>query len=117
MIWLGVFAVAVGASYGGTVATSPVIVADAYGSAAMSSVLGMLLTANGVGALICLVGAGALIDLTGTYTLAIAAGVLLSLLSLAATLLIQPRRHNPPHETWTASRPGSAGASSASYTM
>jgi MFS family permease len=91
MPWLITFALASGASYGGTVASCPLIVAEVYGSATLSPVLGVLLTANGFGALICLVGAGALIDATG-YTAAIAAGALLSIASLCA---VAPLRAQP----------------------
>jgi MFS family permease len=91
MPWLITFALAAGASYGGTVASCPVIVAEAYGSATMSSVLGVLLTANGVGALVCLVGAGALVDATGGYTVAIAVGAVLSIASLCAVIPIRSR--------------------------
>ncbi len=89
MPWLITFALAAGASYGGTVATCPVILAETYGPATMSTVLGVLLTANGIGALICLVGAGALIDATGTYTTAIALGMVLSVASACATMLVR----------------------------
>ncbi len=92
MAWLTTFALAAGASYGGTVATCPVIIAEAYGAASMSTVLGALLTANGIGGLVCLVGAGALIDATGSYTAAIAGGVVLAAGSVCVTLPMRNRR-------------------------
>ncbi len=95
------FALAAGASYGGTVATCPVMVAEAYGAKSMSTVLGVLLTANGIGGLVCLVGAGALIDATGSFTAAIVVAAVLAAGSVCATLPIQGRRSSgrPAAET------------------
>lgn len=77
--WLGassyaalvVFAVAMGAGYGGFVALTPAVLADLFGAARLGTIMGILYTSGGVGALLGPPIAGVIIDYTGGYRWAI----------------------------------------------
>lgn len=93
-VWLAMFGLAMGATYGGIIATCPELILRTYGAARFSTVLSRLYTANAVGALGCLVGAGLLVDATGGYTIAIILGGAFAAAAAAVTLLI-PRERRP----------------------
>ncbi len=69
---LGVFAVLAGACYGGSVALAPAVMADYFGTRAVSGIIGALYTGVGLGALAGPVLAGIAFDLWHSYTIAIA---------------------------------------------
>jgi MFS family permease len=78
-IWLGahswlmlaVFAIAMGASYGGAVALMPAVMADLFGTQGLGVMLGALYTNGAIGTLIGPPLCGAIIDRTGSYLIAI----------------------------------------------
>jgi MFS family permease len=86
------FALAMGASYGGYVALSPAVVAELFGVAGMGVVLGTLYTSIAVTALFGPPIVGAIIDRTGSYQL----GILFTIAATAAGFLVllalRPRR-------------------------
>lgn len=108
-IWLGagsyptmvVFAVVMGAGYGGYVALSPAVIAHLFGTQRMGTVLGALYTSGGIGAMVGPPMFGAIIDRTGSYRIAIAAAFAIAVASFA--LLIPLRRYEPASESQTAS--------------
>jgi MFS family permease len=69
---LVVFALVMGAAYGGFVALSPAVLAELYGVSRLGTVMGILYTSGGVGALAGPPVAGIIIDHTGGYRWAIA---------------------------------------------
>jgi len=83
--WLLTFSILYGVAYGGTIALSPAVMADVFGSGTMGRLIGVLYTSAGVGALIGAPVAGLTIDRTGRYRWAIGAS---SLLALAGWLLL-----------------------------
>lgn len=88
---LVVFALVVGACYGGWVALSPSVLAELFGPQALGSLTGIAYTAAGVGALFGPAAAGAVIDWKG-YPPAIAGALALQLLGLAILLTIPRSR-------------------------
>jgi len=68
---LVVFALIMGASYGGAVALTPAVVAELFGTRGLGVILGTLYTGSAIGTLLGPPFCGALIDRTGSYRLAI----------------------------------------------
>lgn len=81
---LMIFALVYGIFYGGWVAVLPSVVADRFGTARLSGVIGILYTSVALGTLIGPVAAGLIYDATEDYRLAIIA----SLISNAAAAVI-----------------------------
>ena len=71
MIVLGIFAVLVGTFWGGSVALAPSVMADYFGTRAVSGIIGVLYAGVGFGALVGPVIAGLVFDLWQSYTIAI----------------------------------------------
>lgn len=71
---LAIFALAFGSFYGGWVAILPTVVMDRFGSANISSIIGVLYTSVALGTLAGPTVAGILFDRTGSYALAIGLG-------------------------------------------
>jgi MFS family permease len=86
------FALAMGASYGGYVALNPAVVAELFGVAGMGVVLGTLYTSTAVTTLFGPPIVGAIIDRTGSYQF----GILFTIATTAAGFLVllalRPRR-------------------------
>ena len=104
MVVLGIFAVLVGAFWGGSVALAPSVMADYFGTRAVSGIIGVLYAGVGVGALIGPIIAGLVFDLWETYTVAIvysiAAPVLAAVFVLSAESPERWRlRHSGPRES------------------
>jgi MFS family permease len=86
-IWLGahsfatlaLFALAMGASYGGAVTLTPAVLAELFGTSGLGTTLGVLYTSSAIGTLLGPPLCGAIVDRTGSYGFAIG-------LTLAATL-------------------------------
>lgn len=103
LVWLGstglallaAFAVLFGAFYGGFVALAPALLADYFGSRHISSILGAAYSSVAIGTLVGPTLAGFAFDLAGTYTLPIAAAVVLNLVAVGAMAMLkdpEPRR-------------------------
>lgn len=115
-IWLGaasypvlvVFALVMGAGYGGYVALSPAVIAHLFGTERMGTVLGVLYTSGGLGAMVGPPIVGVIVDRTGSYRVAIAAAFAVALASFA--LLIPLSRFESAGESRTA--PDNAAAQS-----
>jgi len=88
-----VFALLMGAGYGGYVALSPAVVVHLFGANRMGTVLGALYTSGGFGAMAGPPLVGLIIDRTGSYRIAIAAAFAVALASFA--LLIPLSRYQP----------------------
>ncbi len=88
-----VFALVMGAGYGGYVALSPAVVAHLFGTNRMGTVLGVLYTSGGIGAMVGPPLVGLIIDRTGSYRVAIAAAFAVAIVSFA--LLIPLSRFEP----------------------
>ena len=88
-----VFALVMGAGYGGYVALSPAVIAHLFGTNRMGTVLGALYTSGGFGAMVGPPLVGLIIDRTGSYRVAIAAAFAVALASFA--LLIPLSRYEP----------------------
>ena len=71
MMVLGVFAVAVGVFWGGSVALAPSVMADYFGTRSVSGIIGVLYTGVGFGALVGPVIAGLVFDIRESYFIAI----------------------------------------------
>ena len=71
MIVLGIFAILVGTFWGGSVALAPSVMADYFGTRAVSGIIGVLYAGVGVGALVGPVIARLVFDLWQGYTIAI----------------------------------------------
>jgi MFS family permease len=85
------FAIVMGAGYGGYVALSPAVVAHLFGTQRLGTVLGALYTSGGFGAMVGPPLVGAIIDRTGSYRWAIAAAFAVAMGSF--TLLIPLSRY------------------------
>lgn len=68
---LGGFAFLVGTCYGGAVALAPAVMADYFGTRALSGIIGVLYTGVGLGAFVGPALAGVAFDLWQSYTMAI----------------------------------------------
>jgi len=94
-----VFALVMGAGYGGYVALSPAVVAHLFGTNRMGTMLGALYTSGGFGAMVGPPLVGLIIDRTGSYRFAIAAAFAVALTSFA--LLIPLARFEPANASST----------------
>ena len=83
---LGAFAVLLGLSWGGAVALAPSVMADYFGTRAVSGIIGVLYAGVGVGALVGPVIAGLVFDLWESYTVAIAYSAIAPVLGAACVL-------------------------------
>jgi MFS family permease len=89
---LVLFALAMGASYGGYVALNPSVVAELFGVAGMGVVLGTLYTSIAATALFGPPIVGAIIDRTGSYQLGILFTIATTLAGFLVLLALRPRR-------------------------
>ena len=95
---LGAFAVLLGLSWGGAVALAPSVMADFFGTRAVSGIIGVLYAGVGVGALVGPVIAGLVFDLWESYTVAIAYSTVAPITGAAFVLVAESpegwrRRH------------------------
>jgi MFS family permease len=88
-----VFALVMGAGYGGYVALSPAVIAHLFGTQRLGTLLGILYTSGGIGAMVGPPLVGLIVDRTGSYRIAIAAAFAIALASFA--LLIPLSRFEP----------------------
>ena len=86
MVGLGVFAVLVGLFWGGSVALAPSVMADYFGTRAVSGIIGVLYAGVGLGALVGPVIAGLVFDLWESYTVAIVYSIVAPVLAAAFVL-------------------------------
>ena len=86
MTGLGIFAVLVGTFWGGSVALAPSVMADYFGTRAVSGIIGVLYAGVGVGALIGPVIAGLVFDVWQSYTVAIVYSIAAPLIGAASVL-------------------------------
>jgi MFS family permease len=90
---LVVFALVMGAGYGGYVALSPAVLAHLFGTQRLGTMLGALYTSGGFGAMVGPPLVGLIIDRTGSYRVAIASAFAIALSAWA--LLIPLSRYEP----------------------
>ena len=83
---LGAFAVLMGLCWGGAVALAPSVMADYFGTRAVSGIIGVLYAGVGVGALVGPVIAGLVFDLWASYTVAILYSAIAPVLGAACVL-------------------------------
>ena len=102
---LGAFAVLLGLSWGGAVALAPSVMADYFGTRAVSGIIGVLYAGVGVGALVGPVIAGLVFDLSESYTVAIAYSAAAPVLG-AACVLVSESPENWRVRVSGAPRPG-----------
>ena len=100
-LMMGLFAIVMGAGYGGYVALSPAVIAHLFGTQRLGTMLGALYTSGGFGAMIGPPLAGMIIDHTGTYRIAIAAAFAIAI--AAFSLLIPLARYGPREDAIEAS--------------
>jgi MFS family permease len=93
---LVVFTVVLGVAYGGFIALSPAVAAEAFGPRGLGGLLGALYTSAAIGGLRGPPVAGTLIDLSGSYTPAIAVATLLTLGAFAVLLFLPDGRSPVP---------------------
>ena len=86
MLGLRVFAVLVGTFWGGSVALAPSVMADYFGTRAVSGIIGVLYTGVGLGALVGPIIAGLVFDLWQSYTVAIIYSIVAPVIGAAAVL-------------------------------
>jgi MFS family permease len=91
---LVLFAIVMGAGYGGYVALSPAVVAHLFGPQRLGMMLGALYTSGGFGAMVGPPLVGMIIDRTGSYRIAI--GMAFAIAIAAFSLLIPLGRFGPP---------------------
>jgi MFS family permease len=89
---LVLFALAMGASYGGYVALNPSVVAELFGVAGMGVVLGTLYTSIAITALFGPPIVGAIIDHTGSYRIGILFTIAATFAGFLVLLLLKPRK-------------------------
>jgi MFS transporter, OFA family, oxalate/formate antiporter len=92
---LAVFALAFGAFYGGWVAILPTVVMDRFGSANISSIIGVLYTSVALGTLAGPTVAGVLFDRSGSYALAIGLGCAANTLAAGLSLILLRKKPGP----------------------
>ena len=93
MVGLGAFAVLLGLFWGGAVALAPSVMADFFGTRAVSGIIGVLYAGVGVGALAGPVIAGLVFDLWISYTVAIVYSTAAPVLGAACVLIVEsPQR-------------------------
>ncbi len=90
---LVVFALMMGAAYGGYVALSPAVIAQLYGTGRLGVVLGVLYTSCGIGALCGPPLAGLIIDRTGSYRWAV--GFAFAVVLASFVVLLPLARYEP----------------------
>lgn len=83
---LGVFAVLLGTCWGGAVALAPAVMADYFGTRAVSGIIGILYTGVGLGALVGPIMAGVIFDWRGSYTIAILVTIIAPIGAAASVL-------------------------------
>ncbi len=88
---LVVFALVMGASYGGMIALSPAVVAEIFGVRGLGAILGALYTSSSISALAGPPLAGLIIDRTGSYLWVAAMAGGCSLLGYAALIPLKAR--------------------------
>ncbi len=88
-----VFALVFGFTYGGDVPQVPALAAEVFGTAAMGTVFGALMTVNAVAGALGPIAAGFSFDLTGHYTAAFLASGTLLLIGMACLWKLRPDRH------------------------
>jgi MFS family permease len=94
--WLVVFALTMGAAYGGVVALAPAVVAELFGVQGLGAILGSLYTSSAISALVGPPLAGLVIDWTGSYSWAAAfAGCA----CIAGFLILIPLRATRPERS------------------
>ncbi len=89
MITLGLFAVLVGTFWGGSVALAPSVMADYFGTRAVSGIIGVLYTGVGVGAFVGPIMAGAVFDYWQSYVAAIMFSIVCPVLAAVSVLLAE----------------------------
>ncbi len=87
---LVLFAVVLGAAYGGFIALNPAVVADLFGGQGLGALVGLIYTSAAAGSLLGPPAAGLLIDATATYRWAITASMLMATAAFAALLPLRP---------------------------
>jgi MFS family permease len=90
---LVLFALAMGAGYGGYVALSPAVIAHLFGTQRMGTVLGVLYTSGGIGAMVGPPLVGMIIDRTGSYRIAIAAAFAVAMCAVALLIPLTRYQH------------------------
>ena len=90
---LVIFAVCMGAAYGGWIALSPAVIADLFGPVGLGGVLGALYTSAGIGGLIGPPVIGVLVDAANYET---AIGVAIAFSGVSLVLLIAAGRASAP---------------------
>ncbi|HTR62086.1 MAG TPA: MFS transporter [Candidatus Binataceae bacterium] len=90
-----IFALVLGAGYGGFVALSPAVIAELFGIGRLGTMMGLLYTSGGVGALLGPPLAGIIIDRSGSYRWAIVYSLVGA---LASWVVLLPLKDKPPAE-------------------
>ena len=115
MLVLGIFAVLVGAFWGGSVALAPSVMADYFGTRAVSGIIGVLYAGVGFGALVGPIIAGLVFDLWQSYLIAILYSIIAPVLAAVAVLSAEsPERWRQRHIHMTES-PAQNRAQSAEF--
>ena len=116
MVGLGAFAVLVGLFWGGSVALAPSVMADYFGTRAVSGIIGVLYFGVGLGALVGPVMAGFVFDIWESYVVAIVYSIVGPVLAGVAVLSAESperwRKRYEDRETLAAinkAEPGGAG--------
>ena len=115
MLVLGIFAVMVGTFWGGSVALAPSVMADYFGTRAVSGIIGVLYAGVGFGALVGPIIAGLVFDLWQSYLVAILYSIIAPLIAAAAVLVAESPerwRHRHLHST---DSPAQIGGQSAEF--
>ncbi len=98
MLVLGIFAVLVGTFWGGSVALAPSVMADYFGTRAVSGIIGVLYAGVGFGALVGPITAGLVFDLWESYLVAILYSIIAPVLAAIAVLSAEsPKRWRQQH--------------------
>ncbi len=98
MLGLGAFAVLVGLFWGGSVALAPSVMADYFGTRAVSGIIGVLYAGVGLGALVGPVMAGLVFDLWESYIIAITYSIIAPVLAAVSVLSAEsPQRWRLRH--------------------
>ncbi len=115
MLVLGIFAVLVGTFWGGSVALAPSVMADYFGTRAVSGIIGVLYAGVGFGALVGPIIAGLVFDLWESYLVAILYSIIAPLMAAAAVLVAEsPERWRQRYVHSTES-PAQIGGQSAEF--
>jgi MFS family permease len=96
--WLIVFALTMGAAYGGVVALAPAVVAELFGVQGLGALLGTLYTSSAISALVGPPLAGLVIDRTGSYSWAAAFAGCACVIGFL--ILVPLRSIRSPSEPW-----------------